>query len=160
MKPTPNTAPVFALDAATTWADLENDMAACVQYQSDKLGKIIPLMLFAPLTEPENLDAWEPMKKLPENLLVVSIERKVDVTILQAIRQAEAILGAVQQAVAAPAVSINFELPLADVYRQMTVAGIPIHTHTQAHKDDPSFFFLRGSAAVKAFSKELRAVTS
>ncbi len=160
MKASPNTAPVFALDAATTWADLENDMTACAQYQSDKLGKIIPLMLFAPMTEPENLDAWEPLKTLPENLLVVSIERKVDQTILQALRQTEAILWPGHPSVTAPAVSINFNLPLADVYRQMTVAGIPTHTHTQAHKDDPSFFFLRGSAAVQAFSKELRAVTS
>ncbi len=160
MKPPAETVPVFALDAATTWADLENDMAACVQYQSDKRGKIMPLMFFAPLTEPENLDAWEPMKKLPENLLVVSIERKLDVTILQAMEQTSTAMGVAGPAITAPAVSINFDLPLADVYRQMTVAGIPTHTHTQAHKDDASFFFLRGSAAVRAFSKELRAVTS
>jgi hypothetical protein len=159
IKPSSNTAPVFALDKSTSWADLENDMAACVQYQSDKRGKILPLMFFAPMTEPENLDAWEPMKTVPENLLIVSIERKVDVTILKALQQAEDILGEIRHAASFPSLSINYSLPLADVYRQMTVAGILAYTFTQAHKDDASFFFLRGNAAVRAFDRELRNVT-
>jgi hypothetical protein len=159
MKPSQNTAPVFALDAEATWTDWENAMEGCVEYQSSKRGKILPLMFFAPMTEPENLDAWEPMKTSPENLLIVCIERKVDATILKALKQAEAVLGEVRHAASFQAVGINFTLPLADVYRQMTVAGILAYTCTQTGKDDPSFFFLRGNAAVKAFNQELRNVT-
>jgi len=159
MNPPQNTAPVFALDATATWTDWENAMLGCVEYQSSQRGKILPLMFFAPLTEPENMDAWEPMKTLPENLLIVSIERKVDGTILQALNQAAGVLGEVRHAATFPPVRINFNLPLADVYRQMTVAGILAYTLTRDGKDDPSFFFLRGMAAVKAFNQELRNVT-
>jgi hypothetical protein len=161
--PTPKspaeTALVFALDKSTAWEDLENAMAACVNYQSAKRGKILPLMFFAPMTEPDNLDAWEPMKQVPENLLVVSIERKVDRTILQALQQAEDVLGEIRHAASFPSVSLNYGLPLAEVYRQMADAEILAYTFTQTHQDDPSFFFLRGLAAVKAFDRELRNVT-
>ena len=150
---------VFALDKSTTWADLENDMTACVNYQSAKRDKILPLMFFAPMTEPDNLDVWEPMKQVPENLLVVSIERKVDRTLLQALQQAEDVLGEIRHAASFPSININYSLPLADVYRQMAGAEILAYTLTQTHKDDASFFFLRGLAAVKAFDRELRKVT-
>ena len=49
MKPVANNAPVFALDDTTDWDDLENVMSASAEYQSSKLGKIIPLMFFAPM---------------------------------------------------------------------------------------------------------------
>jgi len=160
IQPPANTVPVFALDADTTWADWENALAASVKYQSSKHGKILPLMFFAPLAEPENPDTWEPMTTVPENLLVCSIERKVDGIILRALKQAEPALGEIRQAASFPAISLNLNLPLADVYRQMTVAGIQAYTVTKTHPDDVSCFFLRGNAAVRAFDKELRKVTS
>lgn len=134
-------------------------MLGCVEYQSSKRGKILPLMLFAPMTEPENLDAWEPMKTLPQNLLIVSIERPVDRQLLQALKQAEAVLGETRHESSCPSVSIRFDLPLADVYAQMIAAGIRAYTITKTGKDDPSFFFLRGVDAVKAFNQELQNVT-
>ena len=85
MKPSSNNAPVFALDETTDWDDVENAMAASAEYQSSKLGKIIPLMFFAPMTEPDNLDTWEPMKTAPENLLIASIARSADATLLKAL---------------------------------------------------------------------------
>ena len=164
MKPANNNSPsetaaVFALDAGTDWEDLLNAMEACINYQSTRRGKILPLMFFAPLTEPENLDAWEPMKTVPENLLVLSLERKVDLQLLQALEQAAPVLGAISHAATCQAILLDFKLPLADVYAQMTAAGILAYTYTQTHKDDPSYFFLRGVAAVRAFDKELRRVT-
>ena len=161
MKPPKNDVPVFALDAATTWDDMENAMEGCVEYQSFKRGKILPLMLFAPMTEPENPDAWEPMKVLPENLLIVSIERHVDANILKALQQAQATCGEVRHAATFPAVQINCnaDLALADAYEQMSRAGIFAFALTYPGKDDPSFFFLRGAATVKAFASELRHVT-
>ena len=93
MKPSVNTVPVFALDDSTTWLDLENAMEASVEYQSSKRGKILPLMFFAPLTEPANPDAWLPLKTLPEHLLIVSIERHIDTKVLKALKQAQASLG-------------------------------------------------------------------
>ena len=158
MKPQ-NSVPVFALEEATIWPDLENAMEGCVEYQSSKRGKILPLMLFAPMTTPENLDAWEPMKILPENLLIVSIERHIDASVLKALKWAHTTLGEVRHAASFPALSINFDLPLSDVYKQMTELGILAYTATHSGKDDLSFFFLRGNAAVQAFDKALRNVT-
>jgi hypothetical protein len=159
MKPIQTPIPVFALDETTTWVDLEDAMEGSVEFQSSKRGKILPLMCFAPMTEPENLDAWEPMKVLPENLLVVSIERSWDAIILKALKRAEPTLGEVCHAATFPLVRINFELPLADVYKQMTEVGILAYTMLYEGKDDTSFFFLRSGAAVKAFDKELRNAT-
>ena len=159
MKPASNNAPVFALDESTDWEDLENVMSASVEYQLSKLGKIIPLMFFAPMTEPENLDAWEPLNALPEYLFIVSIERSADATVIQALKRAEAELGVFQFAASCPAVSIDFEEPLADVYQQMAAADVAAFAHPQPGRDDPSFFFLRGSASVRAFDRALREVT-
>jgi hypothetical protein len=160
MKPASNNAPVFALDETTDWEDLENAMAGCVEYQFRKLGKIIPLMFFAPMTEPVNLDAWEPLNALPENLFIVSIERSTDTTVIQALQHAEAELGVLQFAASCPAVRIDFEEPLADVYEQMAAAGVTAFANPQPGRDDPSFFFLRGSASVRAFDRALRVVTA
>lgn len=44
MKSAATTVPVFALDETTDWEDIENAMAGSVEYQSSKLGKILPLM--------------------------------------------------------------------------------------------------------------------
>ena len=159
MKPTANNAPVFALDDTTDWDDLENVMTASAEYQSSKLGKIIPLMFFAPMTEPENLDAWEPLTTLPENLLIVSIERSADATLIKALKHAEAELGALHFAASFPAVRIDFDEPFANIYQQMAAAGIAAFANPQSGPDDPSFFFLRGSPAVRAFDRALRAVT-
>lgn len=153
------TVPIFALDTASTWYDLENAMAGSVEYQSSKRGRILPLMLFAPMTEPENPDAWEPMKGVPENLLMVSIERSMDRRILKALQWAKALCGETQHAATCPLVRIDFERPVAEVYEQMTAAGILALAHTYAGKDDPSFFFLRSEVAVRAFDAEFRKVT-
>lgn len=131
----------------------------CVAYQSNQRGKILPLAFFAPMTEPENLDAWEPMTTLPENLLIVSLERTVDATILKALTQARATLGEIYAAVAFSRVQINLNLPLADVYRRMAGVGLLACTVIQSDTDAISFFFLRGRTAVQAFDRELRDVT-
>jgi hypothetical protein len=55
---------------------------------------------------------------------------------------------------------INSNLPLEDVFRQMGETGVRACSLAHPGKDDPSFFFLRSSAVVRAFDKELRAVTS
>lgn len=159
MKPASNNAPVFALDETTDWEDLENAMAACAEYQSRELGKIIPLMFFAPMTEPVNLDAWEPLKTMPQNLFIVSMERSADATVIKALKRAEAEVGELRLAASFPAVSIDFEEPLADVYQQMTAADIAAFALIHAGRDEASFFFLRGSTAVLAFDRALREVT-
>lgn len=43
--------------------------------------------------------------------------------------------------------------------RQMTIASVLAYTFTLTDKDAPSFFFLRGIAAVRAFNQALRNVT-
>lgn len=159
MKPASNTAPVFALDETTDWEDLENAMAGCVEYQSRKLGKIIPLMFFAPMTEPDNLDAWEPLKTTPQNLFIASIARSTDAIVIKALERTETELGELRLASSFPAVRIDFEEPLADVYQQMTAADIAAFALTHTGRDEASFFFLRGSTAVRAFDRALREVT-
>lgn len=159
MKPATNNAPVFALDETTDWEDLENAMAASADYQQRKLGKIIPLMFFAPLTTPENLDAWEPMKTAAQNLFIVSIERSTDKMLFKAMALAEAELGEVKLAPSFPAVQVDFEEPLACVYQQMEAADIAAYALTFPGPDQPSFFFLRGAAAVLAFDRTLRQVS-
>jgi hypothetical protein len=150
--------PIFALEASSGWDDLQDAISGNANYQLTQLGTIIPLLLFAPLTTPENLDAWVPMKTAPENLLIISIARKMDARVLQALQQADADLGGVRHAATCPTLSVNFELPVADVYAQMTATGILAYTLTRP--DDPSFFFLRTPAAVQAFDRELRHVKS
>ena len=155
MKPV-NTVPVFALAVESTWDDLENAMEACVAHHSRVHGRILPVMLFAPMTNPENPDTWEPMKLLPENLLIVSTERAIDKRILAVLQQAKATCGEVYHAGVFPLlVSIDFKRPLADVYEQMTRARIHAYADTSSGQNDPSFFFLRSGAVVEAFSTEL-----
>lgn len=57
-------------------------------------------------------------------------------------------------------VRIDFAQPFADVYRQMEAAEIAAFATPQPGRDDPSFFFIRGSDAVVAFDRGLRAVTA
>ena len=159
MKPF-NKLPVFALDSSGTWWDLENAMEASVRYQLEHTGKILPLMLFAPMHPPENPDTWEPLKVLPADLFIVSIERHIDARVLRALKCSHAAVGEVHQADSFPGVAVDFELPLADVYQQMDRAGILAYAQTRSGKDDPSFFFLRTSAAVKAFAEALPKVTT
>lgn len=159
MKSSPNIAPVFALDETTDWEDLENDMTASADYQARKLGKIIPLMFFAPMTTPENLDAWEPVKTPPDNLLIVSMERSADNKLIKAIELAEPELGELKTTSSFPAVQVDYEKPLASVYQQMQAADIAAYAQIFTHPDAPSFFFLRGNAGVLAFNRALRQVT-
>ena len=155
-----NNAPVFALDETADWDDLENAMAASAEYQSRKLGKIIPLMFFSPMTEPDNLDAWEPMTTLPENLLITSIERSADKTLFKALDKAEGYIGETHLAASCPDVSVDYDEPLAVIYEQMADAGIDSFAKPTQGQDDVSFFFLRGKEAVLAFNRALRSVTS
>ncbi len=150
MKPAPNNAPVFALDETTDWDDLENAMSASADYQARKLRKIIPLMFFAPLTTPENLDAWEPMKTAPDNLLIVSIERSVDKKLIKALELAKPELGELKLADSFPAVQVDYEKPLASVYQQMEAADIAAYALTFSGPDAPSFFFLREAEEISA----------
>ncbi len=163
MKPPSNTAPVFALAEETTWDDVDNAMAASAEYQSSKLGKIIPLFFFAPLTEPENPDAWQPMRKTALHLLIVSIARSTDVTVREALRHAAAELGAPQPVPGFVSPGMEIEIKddglLADVFQRMTAADLRFHAHEQTGEDDPSFYFVRGGAAVRAFDRALREVT-
>lgn len=158
-----NTAPVFALAEETTWDDVDNAMAASSEYQLSKLGRIISLFFFAPLTEPENPDAWLPMLKTALNLLIVSIERSTDATVREALRHAAADLGAPEPALGfvLPGMEIEIEDEglLAEVYERMTAADLRFHAHEQTGEDDPSFYFVRGGAAVRAFDRALRHVT-
>lgn len=159
MKPTANNAPVFAIDENTDWEDLDNILAASAEYQSSHLGKIIPLMFFAPMMEPENLDAWEPVRSMPDHLFIVSIERSTDAVLVRALKHAEDELGELHFAASFPAVRIDFEQPFADIYQQMETAEIAAFASPQPGPDDPSFFFIRGPEAVRAFDRSLRAVT-
>ena len=85
MKPPKNPVAVFALDEDFAWEDLEDAMSGCANWQSANRGKIIPLLFFAPMTPPANPDAWEPMKGMPRNLFIISIERSTDATLLKEI---------------------------------------------------------------------------
>jgi hypothetical protein len=160
MNPPQNNALVFALDPDSTWDDLEDAMTGCVDYQSRHGGKIIPLLFFAPMTEPENPDAWEPMREAPENLLIVSVERSADETLFRALRHAQPAIGEVYRAGTFPiVVHTDFKGPLATVYEQMAAAKIHAFAHTFEGKDAPSFFFVRGKEAVRSFSDGLRHAT-
>jgi hypothetical protein len=160
MKPASNHAPVFALDDSTDWDDLDNVLAASAVYQEKHHGRIIPLMFFAPMTEPENLDAWLPMRTAPERLFIVSIERSTDATLMKAFEHAEAGLGELRLSASCPQVVIDFEEPFAHVYEQMEAADIAAFANLMPGRDDPSFFFVRGREAVLAFDHALRAVTA
>ena len=160
MKAASNHAPVFALDESTDWDDLDNVMSASAAYRVKHHGRIIPLMFFAPMTEPENLDAWLPMRTTPEHLFIVSIERSTDATLIKAFQHAEAELGELRLSASCPAVQIDFEEPFAAIYQQMEAADIAAFASLMPGRDDPSFFFVRGLHAVQAFDRALRAVTA
>lgn len=146
--------PVFALGAESDWEDLRNAMEAAANYQLNQLGKIYPLFLFAALTEPANPDTWEPLKTLPENLLIISIERSMDNRVLNALFRAKFVCGETRKAADCPAVQVDVQRPVAEVYQQMAVAGVRSFAYPSAQAD-ACFFFLRGGAAVKALAKEL-----
>jgi hypothetical protein len=149
--------PVFALDPFLAWSDLENAMEACVQYQNTTTGKILPLMLFAPMTEPENPDTWQPMKVLPENLLLVSIARSWDALMLKAFDRSRDVLG--QPATVFPSVLSRPEALIADIYSAMAKSGMVSYKELHEDKDDLSFFFLRGRETIQAFYDSLRWLT-
>ena len=158
MKPI-NKIPVFALDTDSTWDDLLNAMQSSVRFQTAARGQFFPLFFFAPMREPENPDTWEPLKTLPENLLMISIARHIDERVLKALMRAKSVCGETRQAASFPSVRLDFERPLANVYEQMAAAGIRSFVRISPGQDDPSFFFLRGAVAVKAFGVELPKAT-
>ena len=152
--------PVFALEEHTGWFDLEDAMTGSIEYQSTHLKHVLPLMFFAPMTTPDNLDAWEPMKEFPQNLLAISIERDMDARVLLALRQAEPEIGPVGIAPECTAVEVHYRLPLTDVFAQMDAAKLCAYAHTYLKEDSPMFFFLRGLATVKAFNEKLSRIES
>jgi len=155
--PPQNSLPVFALDPFLTWSDLENAIEGCVQYQNSTTGKIRPVMLFAPMTEPANPDTWQPMKVLPDNLLLVSIERSWDALMLKAFARARDVLG--QPTAVFPSVWSQPQALIADIYSEMAKSGVVSYQELHADKDDLSFFFLRGRATIQAFNDSLRWLT-
>ena len=159
MDPPKNILPVFALDSTTDWDGLHNAVLGFLRHHESRGKKFGPIMAFAPMTEPENPDTWEPMKAFPQNLLLFSLARHADAVILTALEQARDVLGEVRHASAFLLVRVNEHRPLADVYAQMERAGILSFAWTNPGPDDPSFFFLRGAAAVKAFDRGLRIAT-
>jgi hypothetical protein len=152
------TYPIFALAASTVWDDLLNAMEAYIQYEMTTTGQFTPLFLFAPMTEPDNPDAWEPLKTIPENCLVISISRDWDPMILEALEHEKETIGLVRNP-GNTSVCVNRTLPISDVYRQMNRVEINVYNLMGTHPDDPSFFFLRGEMTVRAFDKGLRHVT-
>jgi hypothetical protein len=114
-------------------------------------------MLFAPMTEPENPDTWQPMKVLPENLLLVSIARSWDALMLKAFARARDVLG--QPATVFPSVWSRPEALIADIYSAMAKSGMVSYKELHEDKDDLSFFFLRGRETIQAFNDSLRWLT-
>jgi hypothetical protein len=148
--------PIFALDPSANWDDIDNAIAASVQYQSEKRGMFGPMFAFAPMTEPQNPDKWEPLQTPPKNLLVASIERSEDKRLLKAFKQAQIVIGPLLHESPNSPVQIHFDRLLADVYRQMEEAGLIAFCHVADDKDDPSFFFLRGTEGILAVNAQLR----
>jgi hypothetical protein len=148
--------PVFALGPEATWDDLINAIEASVQYCSDTYGRFGPMSAFAPLTEPANPDRWEPMRTPPSNLLVTSIERKEDARLLKAFARAENEIRPLLHESPGSPVQIDYERLIADVYDQMERSEVIAFCHTNSNPDDPSFFFLRGLAAINSVNKYLR----
>ena len=155
-----NEMPVFALDETSEWEDLENSLAASVEYQSRVKGKFFPIFLFAPMCEPANPDAWEPLKVLPDDLLIVCIARSWDALVLKTLSHAAPVVGEVYRAASCPTVQIDFDVEIAAAYEQMEKADITAFARTQSGEDDLSFFLLRGHDAVVAFDRSLREVTA
>ncbi|MCX7010512.1 MAG: hypothetical protein NTY53_25260 [Kiritimatiellaeota bacterium] len=156
--PAKNILPVFALEANTTWHDMQNAIHAAAAYQRDQGGNRVPIFLFAPLTEPENLDAWEPMKIEPENLLVVSLERKWDEIILQALAHARLESDTPLPLPHGPEIDPNFDLPLADLYRQLVATDSLGYFLPHLVEHAPSMFFVRGTIGVRTFKKILHRI--
>jgi hypothetical protein len=150
--------PIFALDPSTDWEGVMNAMEASVQYCSDVLGGFGPLFAFAPMTEPANPDRWEPMTKAPKDLLLVSIARAEDKRLLKAFQLAEPEIGPLLHDSPTSPVRRNASLPIADVYRQMEQAGVTAYCITYEGENDASFFFVRGTDAIRKLDGQLRTV--
>jgi hypothetical protein len=148
--------PIFALNALADWDDIENALEASVQYQTSHRGQFGPMFAFAPMTEPANPDRWEPLATSPQNLLIASIERKEDARLLKAFQHAEKKAGALLRESPGAPVSISEGQPIGDVYDQMEEAGVTAFCRLVQHKDDVSFFFLRGTDAILAVNEGLR----
>jgi hypothetical protein len=149
--------PIFALDPSADWDDLTNAMEASVQYQVSEHGKFGSMFAFAPMTEPANPDAWEPLADPPQNLLAASIERKLDARLLKAFKQAEGTAGPLllQSSPESPVWIDELKL-IADVYDQMEKFGITAFCRLGTHENDVSFFFLRGLDGILAVNERLR----
>jgi hypothetical protein len=153
-----NEQPIFALDASADWDDVINAMTASIRYQTETRGQFGPMFAFAPMTEPENLDEWEPLHVPPKFLLVASIERNEDERLLKAFTRAAAAIGPLLLDSPASPVRMQQDRPVADVYQQMEQAGVTAYCCIGEHEDDPSYFFLRGTDAILAVNEHLREI--
>jgi hypothetical protein len=109
------------------------------------------------MTEPANPDTWQPMKVLPDNLLLVSIARSWDALMLKAFARARDVLG--QPTAVFPSVWSKPQALIADIYSEMAKSGLVSYKELHADKDDLSFFFLRGRETIQAFNDSLRWLT-
>jgi len=97
------------------------------------------------------------MKVLPENLLLLSIERSWDALMLKALARIPAVAG--QPVARFPSVWSTPQALIADLYSEMAKAGLASHKELQDGKDDVSLFFLCGRQTVQAFNDSLRSIT-
>ncbi len=148
----------FALGKETTWDGLTNAMEAYLRHETATTGTFTPLFFFAPTTEPANPDLWQPLPGMAENTLIISIARHWDTTIVKALEHMKDSIGKIYYP-GDTSIGINYTLPIADVYQQMNRAEINIYSRTGTHPDDPSFYFVRGEATMRAFDQGLRYVT-
>jgi hypothetical protein len=79
--------------------------------------------------------------------------------LLKAFTRAQAEIGPLVLNSPASPVQMQQDRPVADVYRQMEQAGVTAYCSIGERKDDPSFFFLRGTDAILAVNEHLRAVS-
>ena len=137
------------------WDDLPNALEASIQYQQAHGGKFGPLFPFAPMTEPEDPDTWEPVLR-PQNLLLVSIDRSEDARLRKAMAELEPLLGPLVEVEPGSAIEFHETAPIADVYEQMEAAGVIACCARQcSHKDDASLFCIMGPDAIVSLNTAL-----
>jgi hypothetical protein len=150
--------PIFALGVSADWDDLANALQASVQYQSRVRNAFGPLFAFAPLLEPENPDAWEPLPAWPREVLLGSIARKEDARVVKAFAQVEDHIGPLLHNSTTSAVRIDEHRLIADVYDQMDAAEVTAFCRLGSHEDDLSLFFVRGAKAIEPLNAALGAI--
>ena len=151
--------PIFPLGPEAVWEDVLNAIEASVQYQSEHGGTFGPLFAFAPMTEPDDPDRWEPLAVPPLHLLLVSASRTADATMLKVFARAEPQIGALHRDSPGSRVKFAWEEQVAvlyDVMEEQEVVAYRFSTGQGA--DDCTFFCVRGADTALALNEALRAV--